>query len=148
MRTYLAGPMQGYPSFNFPLFHRAARNLRLSGFEVVSPAEEDLLDGFDPDNPGDISRERYEEWMARDKYLISRCNAVCLLPGWEISEGARREKEHAEKLNKTVFYYLDWLEDKRWPADNPVAYLGDRAVNMSDAEARRIREHYERKYGV
>lgn len=39
MRIYLAGPMSGYPNFNFAAFDFAARKLRDLGFGVFSPAE-------------------------------------------------------------------------------------------------------------
>ncbi|QOC56010.1 nucleoside deoxyribosyltransferase [Gordonia phage Clown] len=40
---YLAGPMTGYPEFNYPAFTAAAENLRAQGLTVVSPHE--LHDG-------------------------------------------------------------------------------------------------------
>lgn len=100
MKIYLAGPMRGYPRFNFDTFAKAAKHLRAKGEEVVSPAEMDLEEGFDPDNPGVISVDRYEEWMRRDFKAILDCDAVALLPGWRLSEGARREYQHAVKNDK------------------------------------------------
>ena len=38
-RVYLAGPMTGYPDYNYPAFHCAAEQYRAAGFDVVSPAE-------------------------------------------------------------------------------------------------------------
>ena len=40
-KYYLGGKMSGIPQFNFPLFDRAAANLRNHGFDIVSPAELD-----------------------------------------------------------------------------------------------------------
>lgn len=46
MRLYLAGPMTGHDNYNFPEFFRVAKALRALGNEVVSPAEEDLKQGW------------------------------------------------------------------------------------------------------
>jgi nucleoside 2-deoxyribosyltransferase len=98
MKIYLAGPMRGKPRFNFGEFARAAKWLRNQGHEVVSPAELDLAEGFDPSNPGEISKERYESWMKRDFAAIEKCDTIALLPGWRMSEGAMREYEFAMSL--------------------------------------------------
>ena len=39
MNIYVAGPMRGYPEFNFPSFHAAAAQLRAAGHTVFNPAE-------------------------------------------------------------------------------------------------------------
>ena len=42
MKWYLAGPMSGIPQFNFPLFMKAAQELRdVHELDIVSPAELD-----------------------------------------------------------------------------------------------------------
>lgn len=41
MRIYIAGPMRGYPNFNFPAFDEAAARGRALGHEIISPAEID-----------------------------------------------------------------------------------------------------------
>ena len=39
---YLAGPMRGYPRFNFDAFDKARHALRLRGYAVLCPAELDV----------------------------------------------------------------------------------------------------------
>lgn len=92
MRLYLAGPMTGKEKYNLPKFHSVAEKLRKKGYEIVNPAEHgNWLDVFmhnDYDNAPNN--------MARDignmvEVIISRCDGVVLLPGWEDSKGAKIE---------------------------------------------------------
>lgn len=105
MRLYLAGPMRGYPDFNFPAFKEAALDLRAKGHEVFSPAESDVNDGFDPKTgAGFLSMQEY---MVRDLPEVCRADAVVVLPGWEDSEGAMIETRVARMLHKAVLTYPD-----------------------------------------
>ncbi len=45
---YIAGPMSGYPQYNFPAFDEARDELRENGWQVVSPADMDREHGLDP----------------------------------------------------------------------------------------------------
>jgi hypothetical protein len=44
----------------------------------------------------------YELWINGDIELLSRCDAILMLPDWEKSKGARMEHEYA-KSNKNIF---------------------------------------------
>jgi hypothetical protein len=44
-----------------------------------------------------------EYWYALDLRFLPVCDAVLLLPGWEQSQGALREKAEAERLGLPVF---------------------------------------------
>ena len=111
MRLYIAGPMQGYPKFNFPLFDTAAEAMRRLGFEVVNPAEHDR--GAWPDivtwpgyETGDVSKcpsfdlARVLRW---DFQQVMQCDAIVMLPGWERSTGACDERRVAERTGLRVF---------------------------------------------
>lgn len=39
----------------------------------------------------------YDEWLAYDFAVIDRCSHVLLMPRWEMSTGARAEREYALK---------------------------------------------------
>ena len=39
---YIAGPMRGYPEFNFPAFYAAEERLRARGHAVFNPARRDV----------------------------------------------------------------------------------------------------------
>jgi hypothetical protein len=78
MRLYLAGPMTGVQDFNYPAFHAEAARLRALGYVVENPAE----------NP------EQDSWLAYMRVSIRQmltCDAVALLPNWQISKGAMIE---------------------------------------------------------
>lgn len=84
-RVYLAGPMTNLPLFNFPAFHEAAAVLRDLGYDVVSPAELDEGDGFDP---ATSEADTHLAYMRRDLAALMDCQGIVMLPGWESSKGA------------------------------------------------------------
>lgn len=94
MKIYLAGPMSGYPRWNFPAFEAAAAQLRALGYEVVSPAENDLAHGVDPNAPGFTFTEKdYADAMRRDVAILLEVDGVALLDGWNESRGASLEAQ-------------------------------------------------------
>jgi len=52
----------------------------------------------------------YETWMAYDFAVLDRCTHVLMLPRWETSAGAKREKDYAFLRGIQTFYSLDELE--------------------------------------
>lgn len=87
MTVYLAGPMTGIKDHNYPAFHAAARELRLAGYDVVSPAECDTSENL-----------AWEDWMRLSLKAMLTCTHVALLPDWHKSTGARMEQDLAAKL--------------------------------------------------
>jgi len=117
VRLYLAGPMTGRHRWNFDAFLDAARALRARGYSVLSPAEMDLAEGFDPDAP-------VEEWtetathaaMRRDlAAVVSRVNGVAVLPGWDDSRGASLEVAVARAIGLPVLTVEDLLAPRYLP---------------------------------
>lgn len=94
MRVYLAGPMTGYPEWNFPAFREAAYELRLRGVQVWSPAERDLEKGFDPSSRNEDFD--LEEALREDLQAVLASDAVVVLPGFERSAGTLLEVITAE----------------------------------------------------
>jgi hypothetical protein len=118
MKLYLAGPMRGIPQLNFPVFHAVTEALRKQGYEIHSPAEEDISRyGVDPSVGNDegseewaVERYAHTGYSMRDAlghdlaWICSVADGVALLPGWQVSKGALAEKATAEALGLLVFY--------------------------------------------
>lgn len=102
MKLYLGGPMTGIPLYNFPAFHEAADVLRKRGHEIVSPAEMDQGDGFDPETD---AAESHLHYMRRDLAAVMECEGVVMLPGWRQSKGARCEFTVAETCGLALLEY-------------------------------------------
>lgn len=105
---YLAGPMTGLPEYNFPAFLAAARHLRAAGWKVSNPAEDCLNEGFDPKvPPQELTRPAMDKIRARCLWRVMNASALCLLPGWEQSKGARAEHALAVWREIPVYTYHD-----------------------------------------
>ncbi len=88
MRYYIASAMTGLPACNFPAFFAAEAALEAMGHTSFNPARKDVEDGFDPvsDHPKPL-----REYMIDDLPELLKCDAVCLLEGWEKSRGVSLE---------------------------------------------------------
>jgi len=73
-----------------------ARECWARGYAVICPH----LNTIDFDNV--LTRE---EFIERDLEIVAKCDAVLMLPNWEISEGAKEEKALAESLDIPVTIY-------------------------------------------
>lgn len=119
MKIYLAGPMRGYPEFNFPAFRRAAAMLRHYDHEVFSPAEADDEEFGKDVSQGNLAGD--EEQAAKEvgltglalkrnvfgrdtTYICQQAEAIAMLPGWEHSLGAQAEWALARALGLDIIY--------------------------------------------
>jgi len=112
MKIYLAGPMRGYPNFNFPAFDMAAARLRDQGHQVFSPADHDrqvigadalINETGDEDELAAKSQYTINDALAADTtYICQHATAVALLPGWEKSTGAQAERALAVALGLSI----------------------------------------------
>jgi hypothetical protein len=96
-RTYIAGPMTGYPEFNFPAFYAKAAEERAKGHVVINPAELD-------DQAEEGLGLPWDFYLRRDLKVIADCNRIVLLPGWTRSKGAQLEHTIAQALGFQIVY--------------------------------------------
>jgi Domain of unknown function (DUF4406) len=130
-RLYIAGPMTGYPQFNFPAFAEAAKTLRALGMSIISPAEMDEEHGVANEAlkskdgkliDGKVAGQTWGDLLARDvKIVADEVSGIALLPGWERSKGAKLEVTTALLAGKDVYAYhtsagltklsREWIKD-------------------------------------
>lgn len=112
MIVYSAGPMRGKPEANAPAFAVAREKLRKAGHTVICPME--LSEDRWPDaasKPREWHDAHFAEFMRVDLALIAQyAEAVALLPGWEASEGVRKERAVAEAVGCHFFQWDEALE--------------------------------------
>lgn len=87
---------------NIQLARRAAKHLWSEGWAVICPhSNTAFMDGVCPD----------EQFLNGDLSIINRLNpgtdAMFMLPNWEDSEGARREREVAHGRMLRVYYMTE-----------------------------------------
>jgi hypothetical protein len=91
-KIYIAGPITGHDlaerkrEFDF-----TATLLELDGYEVINPMN----------LPHDHDK-RWESYMKECIEALIKCNAIYLMPKWELSEGARLEFTIASKLKMKI----------------------------------------------
>lgn len=98
---YLAGPMSGYPEYNYPAFHHAATVLRETGIKLESPAENE----WPPKHKDLDEKALWDHMMDLGRKQISRCQGIILLKGWPQSTGACAELNGALKAGWPVWYF-------------------------------------------
>ena len=92
-KVYLAGPMTDIPQSNIPLFDRVAQSLRSKGWTVISPSELDDLSVRELCLNNLPTGHTWGDFLSRDVKVVAdgELDAICLLPGWMGSKGARLE---------------------------------------------------------
>lgn len=118
MKIYVAGPMRGYPDFNFPAFHEASAKLRAEGHIVFSPAEKDQAvhgEDFGKGSDGTLESLKDTGFSLRralgddTAWICAEGEGIYMLKGWEASKGAKAEHALAEALGLEIMY-----EDAGW----------------------------------
>lgn len=109
---YIAGPFRANSSWKMELNIRrseeAALELWRMGAAPISPHLNTRF--FQGELPDDV-------WLKGDLEIVSRCDALLVLPRFSKSKGTLGEIRHAQKLGLRVFYSL--RDVKRWIDRNP-----------------------------
>lgn len=93
-RIYLSGSITGRPIEQArAAFQLAEERLQAEGWETVNP----LKNGLPPSAP-------WTAHMAVDILSLLGCNAIYLLTGWDVSQGATLEADVARLTGKAIFY--------------------------------------------
>lgn len=114
MKIYVAGPMRGYPGFNFPAFHTASKKLRAEGHTVFSPAEKDE-EVHGPEfskqfKTGCLEAAEAQGFSLRRalgddlEWICKEGDGIYMLKGWEKSAGANAEWATAKALGLEIMY--------------------------------------------
>lgn len=110
MKVYIAGPMSGMPDWNFPAFFEAERQLEALGYDVINPAHNDgvtvqdaLESAGSPDRPNNL----WSWYMRRDLPHVMEVDALCVLPGWQNSKGAKLEVHVATAIGIPLMVLQD-----------------------------------------
>lgn len=100
---YVAGPMSGYPDYNYAAFHAADQQLRECGYEVLNPATNPECDSWDG-------------YMRAAIAQVIRADGIAILPDWQMSAGAALEVHIAHALRVPVLAVDRWVEKARGAA--------------------------------
>jgi hypothetical protein len=91
-RVYIAGKITGDADYQRK-FGRAEAQLEAAGYAVANPARLPNS-GF-----------TWEACMRMSTAMLEECDAVCLLPDWQNSKGARIERAKAQAAGKKVILF-------------------------------------------
>jgi hypothetical protein len=122
MKVYISGPMSNIPKFNIPKFDDAAESLRLSGYSVTNPPEEDpaeLREECLASTDGKLQDQA--DWgtcIGRDITHIANENydAIVLLAGWGTSWGSTLEALVGVRSGAALYLYCP-AEEKEEVSD-------------------------------
>lgn len=111
-KMYISGMITGLnPKEYETLFNAAETNLKAKGYDVVSPLQ--IAARLKAEHPDRLDPKQHTEAEIWRTHLIAnirelvKCNAVYMLPNWELSEGATLEHKIAEGLRLPIHYEVE-----------------------------------------
>jgi hypothetical protein len=112
--VYVAGPYSGDIKKNTAAAREVAQRLWNEGYAVICP-HTNTFEFEDSNVDPDIKwADSFKKYLTGDFEIISRCDFVVMLPGWEGSKGSCAEFICAHWLGIDVFHWEDrhlWLKE-------------------------------------
>lgn len=105
--VYLSGPMTAKGGVLMEENVAAGLRVHLDLLKAGIPNFCPQLSGAFPSAWADVS---WEVWLQYDLAVIDRCTHMLMLPRWELSAGALREKAHAEARGIPVLFSAGELD--------------------------------------
>lgn len=140
-KVYIAGPMSGIKDFNFPAFFEAEKQLEELGYEVINPAHSDgatVQEALESAGTPEAPNKLWSDYMKRDLPHVMGVDALCLLPGWQDSKGARLEVTVARALGLPLMV----LKDKKLvPRVKIIGLSGWARVGKDTVASRLVSSH-------
>lgn len=115
--VYIAGPYRGKDYLaidaNIDRVRRAAARLAREGIAFIAPHLNTAhFEVITPDVPD-------QWWLDMTMGLLSRCDAIYVLDGWEASKGTAAEIADAQARQVPVFWQDEFAQLKRWYCEAP-----------------------------
>lgn len=104
--VYISGPMTAKHGFTVEENVAAGLRAYLECLRRGIPAFCPHLGGAFPSAWSDVS---WDTWLEYDLAVIDRCTHMLLLPRWETSAGAQKEREYALQIGKPILASIDEL---------------------------------------
>lgn len=104
--VYISGPMTAKHGYTVEENVAAGLRVFLECLRLGIPAFCPHLSGAFPSAWADVS---WEKWIDYDLRVIDRCTHVLMMPRWEQSAGATKEREYAEACGKPIIMSLEEL---------------------------------------
>lgn len=103
MKVYVSGPITGVADLNRDAFKAAETALRVHGYDPLNPHE--VIPNSDTAS--------WEECLRADiAALVTECDGIALIDGWETSRGSKLEIQVGMALNMKVQPIQSWLEEE------------------------------------
>lgn len=96
MKVYISGPISGYHPACVPIFAHAAKLLRSRGYAVINPLEL-------PHNHDKL----WGSYMSECIIALLSCDAIYILPDYDLSKGSLLELHIARNLELLIFFAQD-----------------------------------------
>jgi hypothetical protein len=104
--VYISGPMTAKHGYSMEENIAAGLKVYLECLKRGIPAFSPHLGGAFPSAWADVS---WDTWLAYDLAVIDRCTHVLMMPRWETSAGAVKERLYAEKIGRPVVHSIEAL---------------------------------------